>query len=326
MATSRDVAKRAGVSVATISRVYLYPEQVRPETRELVLRTAKELDYYPNLAARNLKSSRSNSLGIIVSDFTNPFFFQVIEQINKRLENTDYQLLTFSDSGSIFSNKKFSRYIHSGQLDAFMFTPMFFSEKDQKFFQHMKPYCLQLYNDFYDDLDSLVINDLYGTYIAVRYLLQQGHRRILVLNVQTHGKDLRCEGYLQAYREMGLTPEPGYIHQCPIGHNSSKFIEKLIPQLRPTAILCHAETLSIWTLAALKALNLSFPEDVSLIIYDDHPWAEVMGITAVSQPIPLVGTTIAEMLLEALSSGKPRPVVKKMIRPELTLRESVRPV
>lgn len=326
MATSKDVARRAGVSVATISRVYLYPDQVRPETRDLVLQTARELDYYPNLAARNLKSNKSNSIGMVIdiNNFTNPFFFQVIERINSRLENTDYQLLTFSNSGSIFSNEKFNRYINSGQLDAFMFTPGAFDKKGQRFFQNMKPYCLQLYTDFYDNLDSLIINDLYGTYIAVKYLLQQGHRRILVLNVQSSGRDFRYDGYLQAHQELGLIPEPDFIYQFPIEHNSSKIIEKLISRLRPTAILSHAETLSIWTLAALKALNLNFPEDVSLIVYDDHPWAEVMGITAVSQPIPLVGSTIAEMLLDALSSEKPRPVVKKVIKPELTLRESVR--
>lgn len=328
MATSRDVAKRAGVSVATISRVYLYPELVRPETRELVLQAANELDYYPNLAARNLKSNKSNSIGMVidVNNFSNPFFFQVIEKINDRLENTDYQLLIFSSSGALFSNKKFNRYINSGQFDAFMFTPMFFSEKEQTFFQNMKPYCLQLYNDFYDNLDSLVINDLYGTYAAVQHLLQQGHRKILFLNLQTNGKDLRYEGYLQAYQEMGLTADPNYCHQCPTQNSSSKFIEKLILQLRPTAIISHTETLSIWTLAALKALNLNFPEDVSLIVDDDHPWSEVMGITAISKPIPLIGTTIAEILLDALGSEKLRPIVKKMIKPELILRESVCPL
>ena len=92
MATSKDVAKRAGVSIATISRVYQAPDRVKPETRELVLKAAKELDYYPNLLARSLKQSRSNSIGIAVNDFTNPFFFQVIEQMHNRLENTDYQV------------------------------------------------------------------------------------------------------------------------------------------------------------------------------------------------------------------------------------------
>ena len=77
MPTSKDVAKRAGVSIATISRVYQSPELVKPETRNLVLKAAAELNYYPNLSARSLKQNKSNAIGIAVNDFTNPFFFLI---------------------------------------------------------------------------------------------------------------------------------------------------------------------------------------------------------------------------------------------------------
>lgn len=324
MATSKDVARRAGVSVATISRVYQYPERVKPETRELVLKAARELDYYPNLLARSLKQSRSNSIGIAVNDFTNPFYFQVIEQIHNRLDHTDYQLLTFSPSGNYFSNNKVIRYLRSNQLDAFLFTPFFYNREDLRLFTNSKQYCLQLYTDYYDELDSITIDDRYGTYLAVKYLLECGHRKILVLNIAVDGKDVRDEGYQQAYLDRDLVPDPEYILHYSCNRNYIKSIEDNILRLKPTAIICHAEMLTIWTLAALKELNLNYPEDISLIAYDDHPWANIMGITAVAQPITLVGNTIADTVLDALSSADPKPVIKQKIRPELIKRDSVR--
>lgn len=323
MATSRDVAKLAGVSIATISRVYRLPESVRPETRERVLKAAKELNYYPNLLARSLKENKSNSIGIAVNDFRNPFFFQVIEQIQSVLEKTDYQLLTFSPSGNYFSNDKIIRYLRSNQLDAFLFSPFFYYKEDYQLFKNCKQYCLQLYSDSYEDIDSIIIDDKYGTHLATKYLLECGHRKILILNANKDEEDIRDKGYIQAYQDISLTPDSRYILHYPCNRNHIQSIKENIKQLRPTAIISHAETLTIWTLSALQELGMTVPDSISLIAYDDHPWAEIMGITAIAQPIKLVGKTIADTVLEALSSNDSRPIVKKKIKPELIKRNSV---
>lgn len=324
MANSKDVAKRAGVSVATISRVYQSPQLVRPETRELVLQVAKELDYYPNLVARSLKQSRSNSIGIAVNDFTNPFFFQIIEQIQMKLEQTDYQLLTFSPSGKSFSNHKVTRYLRSNQIDAFLFSPFFHNKEDLRFLNASKQYLLQLYTDYYEDIDSIIINDRYGTYLATRYLLERGHRTILLLNAAMEERDVRDEGYIQAYEEAGLTADPDGMLHCVNLHSMMTPIRDRIQQLKPTAMICHSESITIRALSVLKDMKLNFPEDMSIITYDDHPWAEIMGITAIAQPIAQVGQTIAATVLDALNAGKDRPVVKLKIKPELIERNSVR--
>lgn len=323
MPTSKDVARIAGVSIATVSRVYQSPELVKPQTRELVLKTAQELNYYPNFLARGLKQNRSNSIGIAVNDFTNPFFFQVIEQIHAILEDTDYQLLTFPSSNSHFSSEKIIRYLHSNQLDAFLFTPVSFDREDWKLFMNSKQYFLQLYTDYYENLDSIIIDDQYGIYLAVKHLLECGHRQILMLST-LEGEDYRIKGYYDAFLERNMTPDPSYILSYNFLQNQLTTIRDDIVRLQPTAIITHAEACTIWTLTALQELNLSYPKDISLISYDDHPWTEVMGITSVAQPIALVGDTVAETILEALSSHKERSVIKQKIRPELILRSSVR--
>lgn len=324
MPTSKDVAKIAGVSIATVSRVFQSPELVKPETRELVLRTAQELDYYPNFLARSLKQNRSNSIGIAVNDFTNPFFFQVIKEIHIRLADTDYQVMTFPSAGSPYTSGKIIRYLRSNHLDAFLFSPTSFDREDWKFFMNSKQYFLQLYNDFYDNLDSIIIDDQYGVYLAVKYLLECGHRKILTFNSAVEGKDYRAKGYGEAFLEKNLTPDPSYIIDYDFSRNCSNNIRNDIARLKPTAIISHAEECTIWTISALRDLNLSYPKDVSLISYDDHPWAEATGVTAVAQPIDLVGSTIADTVLDALTTGKERSVVKQKIRPKLVLRDSVR--
>lgn len=327
MASSKDVARQAGVSVATISRVYSYPDQVKPETRDRVLNAARELNYYPNMAARNLKSQRNNAIGIVVNDFANPFFFQVIDRINRKFESTNYQVLTFSLSENFFSNEKLNLYLSSNQLDAFLFTPYYYVKSDEQFFRNIRPYCLQLYSDCYECLDSLTIDDQYGTYIAVSHLLKQGHRKILLLTEDLNHahQHIRMDGYIQAYLELNLTPDLAYARHFSPKVNNVDAIAAAVRSLKPTAIVCHAETLSISTLSVLRSMGLDYPRDISLILYDDHPWAEAMGISAVAQPISFVGDAIVDRLMTALHQTPPRPIVKESIKPELILRDSVRP-
>ena len=324
MPTSKDVARIAGVSIATVSRVFQSPELVKPETRELVLKTAKEMDYYPNLLARSLKQNRSNSIGIAVNDFKNPFYFQVIEEMHSRLTDTDYQVMTFPSSGNQFTSGKIIRYLRSNHLDAFLFSPISFDREDWKLFMNSKQYFLQLYNDFYDNLDSIIIDDQYGVYLAVKYLLECGHKKILSFNNAVEGEDYRAKGYCDAFLEKNLTPDPTYILSYDFNRACGNKIRDDIARLKPTAILSHAEACTIWTISALRDLNLNYPKDVSLISYDDHPWAEATGVTAVAQPIQLVGSTIADTVLEALTAGSEHSVIKQKIRPELILRDSVR--
>ena len=323
MATSKDVARKAGVSTATVSRVYQCPELVRPKTKSAVMKAAKELNYYPNFMARNLKQNKSYSIGIAVNDFINPFYFQVIEQMNKRLENTKYQLLTFSSSGNDYAKDKIVRYLGANQLDAFLFSPAQYNARDKELFAAARQYCLQLYADAYDFLDSIVIDDIYGSYLAVKHLLENGHRDIMVLFFGTPEAYPDIGGYLKAYEEMKITPNMEYIRGYPYEKEQIDAIKQDIIRMQPTAILTHAETITIWTLSILKELGLKFPEDISMISYDNYPWGEIMGITSVAQPISLVGNTIVDTVLEVLSTKSTRAIVKKKIQPELILRNSV---
>lgn len=327
MVTSKDVALKANVSIATVSRVYKSPELVKPATRELVLKTAKELNYYPNIFARNLKEQRSNSIGIAAGDFTNPFFFQVFEQLNLHVDKTNYQMLVFPPlNSSLSDNNKTVNFLYSNQIDAFLFSPSFYNEQDHQLLSSVNQYCLQLYSDFYPDIDAVTIDDRFGTYLAVKHLLEQNHRKILLINAGVSDEACRMEGMLQAYHEFHLKPDLNFFQYLPHDIDQRSYIRQLIQTLKPSAIISHTERYTIYTLSALMDLNLTWPDDISLITYDDHPWAVVMGVTAISQPISLVADTIASTVLHALSDSKNRSVQKIKIKPDLIIRNSTKSV
>lgn len=329
MPSSKDVARYVGVSVATVSRVYSCPDLVKPETRERVLAAAKELNYYPNISARNLKSQKSNAIGIVVRDFSNPFFFRVIEKIDRELSDTDYHLMIFSTSGNFFSNEKLYRYVNSNQLDAFIFSSDYLDKDDELFFKSVRPYCLQLYSDCYESLDSITIDDRYGTYLAVMHLLRQGHRKILLITgdrESSYHLNIRIEGYIQAYKELNLEPDLKYNLNFSPKQNNANAISEAIRALKPTAIITHSDIFSILTLSVLQTMGLKYPKDISLIMYDDSTWANIMNITAIAQPIDFIGKVITNQILNALSHNVPRPLTKKSIKPDLISRGSVRPL
>lgn len=323
MSNSKDVALKANVSVATVSRVYKSPELVKPATRELVLKAAKELNYYPNLFARNLKEQRSNSIGIAVCDFTNPFFFQVFEQLNLHIDKTNYQMMVFPPINSKISENKMAEFLLSNQIDAFLFTPTVYHAEDHTLLSNSSQYCLQLYSDIYPDIDAITIDDQYGTYLAVKHLLEHQHTKILLLNSGDSDEACRMDGVLQAYHEFDLEPDLNYFQYLSHDTDEQTAIQHLIKTLKPSAIISHTERLTIFTLSALTKLNLSQPNDISLITYDDHPWAAIMGITAISQPISQIAAVIANTVLDTLSSSKKGALRKQKIKPTLIERKSV---
>lgn len=323
MPTSKDVALKANVSIATVSRVYKSPELVKPATRELVLKTARELNYYPNIFARSLKEQRSNSIGISVGDFTNPFFLQVFEKLNLNIDKTNYQMMVFPPFNASLADNKTAKFLYSNQLDAFLFSPLYYNEKDHQLLTNAKQYCLQLYTDVYEDIDAVTIDDKYGTYSAFKHLLEHNHRDILMISLGLSDDPVRANGMLKAYREFGLEADMRYCQYMPSNVDPVGYIRHLIQTLKPTAIVSHTEQVTIYTLSALTDLKLSWPEDISLIAYDDHPWASLMGITAVSQPISEVADAIASTVFDALDSDQ-HTLQKIKIKPELISRKSVK--
>lgn len=185
-------------------------------------------------------------------------------------------------------------------------------------------YGLQLYRRAYPQMDSLVVDDACGTYLAAKHLLEHNHRRILLLDGDVPLPTHRDEGYTQAFREAGLSVDPALIVRIPLLNSYDEQIYTAIAGTKPTAIICVSNSFSISMLSALKKLGLSFPDDISIIVYDEQPWAEVLNITTIGHHVDEIGNIVAQIMLNRLESGSSGTARNYMVKPKLNRRKSVR--
>lgn len=326
MATSRDVARMAEVSVATVSRAFHTPELVVPETREKIFHVAKQLNYSPNYVARSLKSSKSDTIGLLISDIQNPFYMFITQILQQELNSQHYRLLiSFSDE-DLKKEEENIKPLLSSRIEGLLFTPAGINPRLPDMLASNHVYGLQLYRRAYSQMDSLVVDDACGTYLAAMYLLKHNHRRILLIDGDVPIPTQREDGYSQAFRESGLVPDSAMIVRIPLVRACDGEIYNAIVEKKPTAIICVSNNFSLSMLSALKKLNLSVPDDMSVIVYDEQPWAELLDITTIGHHVDELGSIVSRIMLNRLKNGMEDGARNYMVKPKLNERNSVRTI
>lgn len=337
MLTSKDIAQLAGVSVATVSRALHSPEKVKDETRRMILDIVEKHGYSPNYLARGLQTSKSNTVGIIVSDFQNPFYMVVAEILSLALKKANYRLIVAFNNDDKDSEQESISMLLSSRVEGLIFTPQRVAPRLPDIMLQNKVYAMQIYSNIYPSLDSLVINDSYGTYLAARHLLEHGHRRILlILGAQDRevihlestavppAPTYRPRGFRKAFEDMEASLPEVPLIRVRVFDRPEEQIKEAIRKYKPTAII-PIGPLSIPTMTALQQLNLSVPEDISLVIYDDQQWAPLMGVTVVGHPMQQIGSRIAQMMLDNMRNEDALSGINHdALDPHLVIRKSVR--
>ncbi len=317
MITIQDLAKSCGVSVATISRAFSPNGKINSHTRELILQKAKELNYVPNTIARSLQSKQTNSIGIIVPEITNSFYFSVIQRMEYQYREKGYHFVIGFYQRGLSCESDIIENMASCRVDALIFSPT--DRKSETVLKRCFPQgnILQLFCKTYDEYPSLVIDDIAGTANAVEYLISQGHSKILY-----YGEQSRSVGYTETMKKHGIDISDLYY--------PSYFLEafdagECIKKANPTAILAIAKW-SESVVSALHRMGLRIPDDVSLIAYDDVEWTRMLDITTVSHPLDSIAAVSIEILLKGLSDGSVILPVHKQINPYLVIRDSVKQI
>ena len=331
-ATIKEVAKHANVSVGTVSNVLSGSKTVGAAIRARVLAAIADLDYHPDQVARSLKVKRTRSLGLVLSDITNPFFAQVLRGAEECALANGYVLITLNSDDKVEREKKILGVLRSFRVDGILLVvaPNYGdSTHISNVLRSGTPIvCLDRVTENIP-LDCVSVNNIEGSQLCVRHLIQQGHRRIGIITGSPTLRTAteRLEGYFAALKEAKIEVDSGLIKEGDF-HETSGYRrgkELLLAHRRPTAVFVSNGMMTIGFIHALNEVHLCCPEDIAVASFDDLPLAEAFRpqITVVSQPAYQVGYEGAQLLINRLQhKTSSRTPVAICLNPELKIRAS----
>ncbi len=331
--TLEDIAKQAGVSRSTVSRVVNGHPNVREEVRQRVLEIVREANYHPNAAARTLASQRSRMIGLVLphtvnSFFSDPYFPLLTQGVAQGCNQLDYTLGLFLVSAREDEDKIFSRLARRGYLDGILAQAGHGYIGDrliERLIDSSVPLVIVGRPPRVDGVSYIDVDNVAGSYSAVSYLARLGYRRIATITGPIHstvGID-RKEGYLRALAERGRDVDPSWIAEGDFSEAGGYYAMQQLLPARPDAVFAASDIMAIGALRAVREAGLRVPDDVAVVGFDDLPAAarSEPPLTTVRQQVLRFGMTAVEVLTDLIENGitPPRRII---MTTELIIRES----
>ena len=339
-ATIEDVARLAGLSMATVSRVLHQSPRVSAEARARVLAAVDHLDYTPNALARGLAMSTTHTIGVLVSSISDPFWGEVVQTIQSFARQEQYSvLIAASDENreierqalELFRHKRVDGIIvgassggigvlHDQRLGR---VPLVFVNNE-----HFLPNGRDAEQAAHPRANLVATDDWRGGKLAVEHLLQQGHRHIAYIGPSDRASSVnRLDGYRDALDEAGIPFESALVAMVGEGPNPGELATFRLLAGNPmlTALFCYDDMTAVGALRALRALRLRVPADISVVGFDDLPLAAYLEpqLTTVRQPTNELGTQAVRILLDILQRRQPPRTIT--VQGELVVRDSSGP-
>lgn len=325
--TIRDVARRAGVGVATVSRVLNDSELVSNTTRETVKRAIAELNYVPNHTARRLSLGRTMAIGVMVPFFTRPSAVERLRGVSDVFEGTSFNLVVYSVE-SLRRREQYFREVPRGdRVDGVIVISMSPNADDVRALTHSNLPVILLDAE-HSSFISLLEDSAHGGALATQHLIGLGHRRIAFIggpfvdpfNFARTPSTKRLEGYKQTLADAGLPVSETLLGVDPsevIGTHSITAARELTMRMiqqadRPTGIVTASDTHAFGVMQAARELGLRIPDDLSIVGYDDIETASYVELTTVSQSLYDSGKRSAEYMLQLLEGGDRTPTFERL--------------
>lgn len=336
MPTIRDVANLAKVSTATVSHVINNARPVLPATRQRVLDAIERLNYRPSAIARGLSTNITHSVAVMVADITNPFFASIVRGIEDRLEPHGYNLIVCNTDEQPDREARYLELLLARRVDGAIVAP---TGEAQPLFAEFSNHHIPLV--FIDREPPqaygpvVAVDNFSIGYTATDYLIRLGHRRIAILARTEKLSTVtgRLGGYRQAFAD----------HQLPIDEKLIWTAEYTLEGVRvsarqlfempapPSAIITTNQTLTLGVLQVMREKQLIYPNDVSLVCFDDNPWLALFNppLTAVRQPVADVcdaAVSTLQRAIQARNQFAPEKLGNVLLKAELIERESCRKI
>jgi LacI family transcriptional regulator len=331
-ATLKDIAEKTGFSISTISRVLHDSSKkykIGEETRHVIKQVAEELGYRPNTLARGLRLMRTHEIGIVVPDIANPFFAALIKSFAIELRKGGYNFIVYDSDEDITIERSSIKSLLEKRVDGFIIASV-----GQDFTQLSKlrdvGVPLVTVDRCFDalDVDSVSVDNVMGSRLAVNHLIREGHHRIAFIQGLrgTYANEARLEGYKLALETAGIPLDERLIvgddFRSMNGYLETKLLLKM--SFPPSAIFTAGDLIALGALEACREMGCQIPNDISLVTFDDPVFATYLSpaLTAVEQPI----SKMAEMAVAMLYRRMRAPAEERhqvLLEPKLNVRNSV---
>jgi len=330
----REVAKRAGVSTATVSRVLSRPDVVSPDTRVRVLRAVERLGYAPNSVAKNLRTLKSRKLLVTVPDISNPFFALILQGIEDTAQKNGYAVLLGDTQHDEIREERYALMLKQKEADGLIFLGHRLPRVAASVVQELAPRCAPIVNgcEFSAELGvpSVHIDNAKAASEAMHHLYTLGHRKIGVVTgplLSPLSRD-RLEGALASARRQDAEQDVIVMQGDFSIRSGAEAADGLLKRPdRPTAVFCFNDEMAMGVMTTARQRGLHIPEDLSVVGFDDIRFAQCVDppLTTIAQPMREIGEGTVRLLLEILS-GSRIPPVSVTLPHTLQVRSSTAPL
>ena len=329
MATMKDVAKAAGVSIATVSTTLSGASFVSSELRARVTTAIDALGYERNSTASSLKRGKSLLIGLIVSDITNPFFTELVDAVQNLAREKGYSVLLGISDHNVSREAELLRLMRSHQAAGTILCPAGSTGDYSLQRLNLGKMKVVAIDNAAPELpfDTIALDNSKAALLAVRHILSFGHMRVATMagpEKQYVGQE-RLAGYLAALEDYGIKADSVLIQHGDfrIAHAFQACVNLLGLQHRPTALFVANNLMLIGVMQALSRAGLSVPRDISIASIDDFPWSSAFqpALTVVQQPISAMATAALDHLLDRIEGNIDAPR-HQSFDPELIVRQS----
>jgi LacI family transcriptional regulator, repressor for deo operon, udp, cdd, tsx, nupC, and nupG len=331
VASIDDVAAKAGVSTATVSRALSGRVTVSPDTKQRVLDAASELGYVVSSSASGLASGRTRNIGIVVPFLTRWYYTQVIEGAQRELLKSGYDVTLYNlAAGDQERDQVFGELLHRQRVDAVIAVSLELTP-DQVRALHSVGKPVVGVGGPIPDVPTLSVNDAKAAHTATSYLISLGHTRIGTINGDSHGdidfhlSSTRLSGFKAALADAGCEFVERWYSRADFsmedGYRAAERLLRLTN--RPTALFCASDEMAFGAILACKDAGLNVPNDMSIIGIDGHDHSSFFGLTTLAQYPRKQGAKAAAMLVDELSDPSPGGAVGNTEMPlDLVVRSS----
>ncbi|MGA2203960.1 MAG: LacI family DNA-binding transcriptional regulator [Terriglobales bacterium] len=329
----RQIAERAGVSIGTVSNVINETAIVRPKLRERVIEAIRSMGYQPSALAQGLRRNRTNMLGMVIPDITNPFFPGVVRGVEDVAYKRSFRVILCNADNDPSKEASYVRELRSYHIAGLLIIPAAGAD----IAGHLRAYasasvpvvCIDRVPDGWKG-DAVLVANAEGAYLATRHLIQMGHTRLAVITgpLKLTNAAERLKGFTRALNEARIEIGPEFVQEARFdtesGYQAALRLLRMLP--RPTAIFACNDLMAFGVLQAARELSLRCPEDLSIAGFDSLEFTKFTdpSLTSVYQPGYQLGATAARLLLQRVDGM--RFAAKKVLLPtELQKRNSVGP-